>query len=181
MLQNSAGQLVDGAASVKSRHAPPAGALVLCNLLLPLHAHFHVHLDCVSGGSCYTAFHVLPCSPALCSTLVAPHAPIPRSFLVQNDNFSFSGVYDNRLGLLVACLLSAIVGVLLTALLHGELGAMLGSGFQYWIMQPVYLNMLQVRAQPHTQGSTRPGAAASPRYSAGLLAMPSVDERVLQH
>lgn len=41
-------------------------------------------------------------------------------------------------------LLSAIGGILLTALLHGELLSVLGAGFQYWIMQPVFFNMLQV-------------------------------------
>jgi hypothetical protein len=44
----------------------------------------------------------------------------------------------------VAILLSAIGGILLTALLHGELLAIIGAGFQYWVMQPVFFNMLQV-------------------------------------
>lgn len=53
---------------------------------------------------------------------------------------------NDQLGLLVGTLMSAIGGILITALLHGELFAMIGAGFQYWIMQPVFWNMLQVRA-----------------------------------
>lgn len=41
--------------------------------------------------------------------------------------------------------MSALGGILLTSLLHGEIFSVLGAGFQYWIMQPVFFNMLQVR------------------------------------
>ncbi len=66
------------------------------------------------------------------------------SFLVTNHDFSFVNLTNDKLSLLLAVVLSAIGGILLTALLHGELFAVLGSGFQYWVMQPVFWNMLQV-------------------------------------
>lgn len=68
------------------------------------------------------------------------------SFLITNSDYSFIGISTQQLGLLVVILLSAIGGILLTALLHGELLAILGAGFQYWVMQPVFFNMLQVYA-----------------------------------
>lgn len=43
-------------------------------------------------------------------------------------------------------LMSAIGGILMTALLHGDLVPVLCSGFQYWVMMPVFFNMLQVNA-----------------------------------
>lgn len=104
-------------------------------------------------------------------------------------------ISNNKLGLIVAVLMSAIGGILLTggrtwqcvvgpfeallpaqgpaplpvqavctcpcseiplpkimqlaALLHGEILAILGAGLQYWLMVPVFFNMLQVHwAQP---------------------------------
>ena len=54
-------------------------------------------------------------------------------------------ISSSKLGLVVAMLMSAFIGILLTALLHGEILAILGSGFQYWLMVPVFFNMLQVR------------------------------------
>lgn len=74
-----------------------------------------------------------------------PPLPTSRSFLVTNTDYSFIGINTQRLALVVAILMSALGGILLTALLHGEILSVLGSGFQYWIMQPVFLNMLQVR------------------------------------
>lgn len=53
-------------------------------------------------------------------------------------------ISNDKLGLVVATLMCAIAGIILTALLHGEILAILGSGFQYWVMQPVFFNMLQV-------------------------------------
>lgn len=70
--------------------------------------------------------------------------PFTCSFLITNSDYSFIGISTQQLGLLVVILLSAIGGILLTALLHGELLAILGAGFQYWVMQPVFFNMLQV-------------------------------------
>jgi len=68
------------------------------------------------------------------------------AFLVTNRDFSFIGISSQKLGLLVTTLMSAIVGILLTALLHGEILAILGSGFQYWLMVPVFFNILQMHA-----------------------------------
>lgn len=68
------------------------------------------------------------------------------SFFVTNHNFSFAGFSSSRLGLIVTLLMSAIGGILLTALLHGDLVPVLCSGFQYWVMMPVFFNMLQVNA-----------------------------------
>ena len=68
------------------------------------------------------------------------------AFLVTNRDFSFAGLSTNKLGLLVTTLMSAIGGILLTALFHGEILAIIGAGFQYWIMQPVFFNMLQMHA-----------------------------------
>ena len=78
-------------------------------------------------------------------TRVRALCPPLCSFLITNHNFSFGSWSNDQLGLLVGTLMSAIGGILLTALLHGELFAMLGAGFQYWIMQPVFWNILQVR------------------------------------
>ena len=80
----------------------------------------------------------------------ASHSPLPPclpvcSFLITNTDYSFIGITTQKLGLLVAILMSALGGILLTALLHGELLAIMGAGFQYWVMQPVFFNMLQVR------------------------------------
>lgn len=69
------------------------------------------------------------------------------SFLVTNTDYSFIGISSDKLGLVVAILMSALGGILLTSLLHGEILAMIGAGFQYWVMQPVFFNMLQVRAR----------------------------------
>ena len=68
------------------------------------------------------------------------------SFFVTSDDFSFAGISTDKLGLLVTTLMSAIGGILLTALLHGALGQVICTGFQYWIMVPVFFNMLQVNA-----------------------------------
>lgn len=68
------------------------------------------------------------------------------SFLITNTDYSFMGISTQKLALVVAILMSAIGGILLTALLHGEILAVLGAGFQYWIMQPVFFNMLQMYA-----------------------------------
>ncbi|PRW61415.1 chitin synthase 1 [Chlorella sorokiniana] len=68
------------------------------------------------------------------------------SFLITNTDYSFMGISTQKLALVVAILMSALGGILLTALLHGEILAVLGAGFQYWIMQPVFFNMLQMYA-----------------------------------
>jgi len=68
------------------------------------------------------------------------------SFFITNHHFTFFNMSTDKLGLLVTTLMSAIGGILLTALLHGDLGAVLCSGFQYWVMQPVFYNMLQINA-----------------------------------
>ena len=67
-----------------------------------------------------------------------------RSFLATNTNYSFIGISTQKLGLVVAILMSALGGILLTAILHGEILAILGAGFQYWVMMPCFFNMLQV-------------------------------------
>ncbi len=68
------------------------------------------------------------------------------SFFVTNSSFTFAGVTEDRLGLLVVLLMSAIGGILLTALLHGDLAAIICSGIQYWLMVPTFFNILQVNA-----------------------------------
>jgi chitin synthase len=68
------------------------------------------------------------------------------SFFITSTTFTFAGISSDTLGILVTTLMSAIGGILLTALLHGDLMPVLCSGFQYWVMQPVFYNMLQVNA-----------------------------------
>jgi chitin synthase len=68
------------------------------------------------------------------------------SFFVQSHNFTFGGFNSERLGLVLLLLMSAIGGILLTALLHGDFIAVLCSGFQYWMMMPCFFNMLQMNA-----------------------------------
>lgn len=68
------------------------------------------------------------------------------SFFVTSQSFSFITFTTNNLGLLVMLLMSAIGSILLTALLHGEILPVLSAGVQYWLMQPVYYNMLQINA-----------------------------------
>jgi len=68
------------------------------------------------------------------------------SFFVTSSSFTFLTFSTDKLGLLVMVLMSAIGCILLTALLHGDLGAVICSGFQYWVMLPVFFNMLQVNA-----------------------------------
>lgn len=68
------------------------------------------------------------------------------SFFITNSTFSFANVSSDKLGLLVILLMSAIGGILFTALIHGDLIQVLCSGFQYWLMVPVFFNMLQVNA-----------------------------------
>lgn len=63
---------------------------------------------------------------------------------MTNTDYSFMHISNDKLGLLVATLMSALVGILLTAVLHGEILGVLGAGFQYWVMQPIFFNMLQV-------------------------------------
>jgi len=68
------------------------------------------------------------------------------SFFVTSSNFEFANVSSDTLGILVVTLMSAIGGILLTAILHGDIVPVLCAGFQYWVMQPVFYNMLQVNA-----------------------------------
>ena len=92
--------------------------------------------------------------------------PLPaRSFLITNTDYSFIGITTQKLGLLVAILMSALGGILLTALLHGELLSIMGAGFQYWVMQPVFFNMLQVRRLGSGCGRMGVGAIAAVRAS----------------
>lgn len=44
----------------------------------------------------------------------------------------------------------SLAGLLLAAILHGNILSFLGAGIQYWVFQPVYLNMLQVYAFANT-------------------------------
>jgi len=68
------------------------------------------------------------------------------SFFITNSAFTFAGITEDKLGLLVILLMSAIGGILFTALIHGDFIPVLCSGFQYWLMVPVFFNMLQVNA-----------------------------------
>lgn len=61
------------------------------------------------------------------------------SFFVQSHNFTFGGFSSERLGLVLLLLMSAIGGILLTALLHGDFIAVLCSGLQYWCVRPQLL------------------------------------------
>ncbi len=44
----------------------------------------------------------------------------------------------------------SVFGLVITAILHGNILSFLGAGLQYWVFQPVYLNMLQVYAFANT-------------------------------
>ncbi len=58
---------------------------------------------------------------AVLSSCLAP--PAVCSFLITNTDYSFMGISTQKLALVVAILMSALGGILLTALLHGEVRA----------------------------------------------------------
>lgn len=58
-----------------------------------------------------------------------------------------------RLGVILS-----LGSMVLTGFMHGDLMAMAGAGLQYWFMQPVFWNILQVRARPGPRcAATQPG------------------------
>lgn len=51
-----------------------------------------------------------------------------------------------RLGVILS-----LGSMLITGFLHGDMMAFVGAGLQYWFMQPVFWNILQVRCRCHSQ------------------------------
>lgn len=64
-------------------------------------------------------------------------------------SYTMSEIFGSvaRLGVILS-----LGSMLVTGFLHGDMMAFAGAGLQYWFMQPVFWNILQVRGAGAAQG-----------------------------
>lgn len=82
--------------------------------------------------------------------------------------YSMSEIFGSvaRLGVILS-----LGSMLLTGFLHGDMMAFAGAGLQYWVMQPVFWNILQVGAGGAGGGRGGQGTGIMPPADAGRAAL----------
>ncbi len=66
--------------------------------------------------------------------------PLPgRRYMVDGSSISQMFTSVARLGVILS-----LGSMLITGFLHGDMMAFVGAGLQYWFMQPIFWNILQV-------------------------------------